>query len=65
MTRFTGQDGAYLAELWLDEGLRSLLWWEPQVSFAELVRMLVAADLERLGAPMESVDGRESLVVRN
>jgi hypothetical protein len=33
------------------------------VSFAELVRMLVAADLERLGAPMESVDERESLVV--
>ena len=33
---------------------RRVLGWEPQVSFDELLRMMVAADLERLQAPAAS-----------
>ncbi|MEX2031852.1 MAG: GDP-mannose 4,6-dehydratase, partial [Dehalococcoidia bacterium] len=32
---------------------RAELGWEPRVSFRELVEMMVDADLERLGSPIE------------
>jgi GDPmannose 4,6-dehydratase len=40
---------------------RRELGWEPRVSFENLVRMMVDADLERLSAPVVMVGGRSSL----
>ncbi|HEV8718680.1 MAG TPA: GDP-mannose 4,6-dehydratase [Candidatus Binatia bacterium] len=44
---------------------RRVLRWEPEVSFTELVRMMVEADLERLRARKESIDESASQVVIN
>jgi len=55
---------AEVDHLCADPGKAKLvLRWRPEVSFAELVRMMVEADLERLGAQRESVDERKSLIV--
>jgi GDPmannose 4,6-dehydratase len=40
---------------------RRELSWEPRVSFENLVRMMVDADLERLSSPVVIVGGRSSL----
>jgi GDPmannose 4,6-dehydratase len=40
---------------------RRELGWEPRVSFENLVRIMVDADLERLSAPVVMVGGRSSL----
>jgi GDPmannose 4,6-dehydratase len=42
---------------------RRVLRWEPEVSFTELVRLMVEADLQRLRGRREVVDERASLAV--
>ncbi|MCB9005503.1 MAG: hypothetical protein H6664_14100 [Ardenticatenaceae bacterium] len=46
ITGITGQNGSYLAET---AQARQQMGWQPKVRFADLVRIMADADLERLG----------------
>ena len=47
VTGVTGQDDAYLAELFLEKAKKEL-GWEPSSSLEELGAMMVEADLHRV-----------------